>query len=194
MKKFWLRRELQQGRVNPREIDDLTAIADQLNQIELPKLSTAARHRIEEQTHKPGNAARIAAWSLAGACVTVTLVIISAQFAPENSPLYAIKRGTDDIRAFFLPKKQSTDTQKSPFNKLDDVELQSSKPLNATPKSTESPQPHRSSDSKNSTKKSDDSSTNTRDNNSSQSQRDHRSERDHRVNLWSELRNLHDNR
>lgn len=193
MKKFWLRRELQQGRVKPDEIDDLITIADQLNQIKLPRLSIAARRRIEEQTHKPGSIPRITAWSLAGAFATVTLVVISAQFAPENSPLYAIKRGTDDIRAFFLPKKQSTDTQKSPLNRFEANELQSSKPLDATPKSVESPQPHRSSDSRNSTEKPDNSSTNTRDSSSSRSRRDHRSEHDHRINLWSELHNLRDN-
>ena len=193
MKRFWLQRELQQSRVKPGEIDDLIAVADQLNQIKLPKLSTDARHRIEQQTHKPSNAPRIAAWSLAGAFATVTLVVISAQFAPENSPLYAIKRGADDIRALFLPKKQPVDTKKTPLNKLNTVELQPSKPLDATPKSTEPVQPKSTSNKNDSTRKPEDSSRDNHNDNSSRTQ-DRRSERSHRINIWERYRSHRDNR
>lgn len=106
MKKFWLKQELLQSRVKPGEVDGLMVIADQLGRVEQPKLSRAAHQRIEAATHRPSKAPRIAAWSAAGAFATITLVVISAQFAPESSPLYAIKRGTDDIRAFFAHKQR----------------------------------------------------------------------------------------
>lgn len=147
MKKFWLKKELLQSRIKPSEVDELMAVADQLGRIEQPKLSRAARQRIEAATHRPSKAPRIAAWSAAGAFATITLVVISAQFAPENSPLYAIKRGTDDIRAFFAPQAKTAPTNSK--KELENIDLQSSKQIESAPKSIKSPEPEKSNDNSN---------------------------------------------
>ena len=147
MKKFWLKKELLQSRIKPSEVDELMAIADQLGRVEQPKLSHAARQRIEAATHRPSKAPRIAAWSAAGAFATITLVVISAQFAPENSPLYAIKRGTDDIRAFFAPQAKTAPKKKK--KELENIDLQSSKQIESAPKSIKSPEPEKSNNNSN---------------------------------------------
>lgn len=173
MKNFRLQHELQDRKAKNSELDELLALADQLKQVELPQLSRAARQRIEEQTAKPSKAPRIAAWSLAGGLATVTLVVISAQFAPENSPLYAIKEGTDKIQALFQPsQKQQPTIDDSGKEALEKVELQPvDDPIAESPKSIKSEQPEKDVSSK----KQDDSKRDTRYDSSSRN--DSRTER-----------------
>lgn len=150
MKNFRLQHELQDHRTKNSELDELLAVADQLKKVELPQLSRAARVRIEEQTAKPNKVPRIAAWSLAGGLATVTLVVISAQFAPENSPLYAIKESTDKIQALFQPsQKQQPTIDISNKEELEKIELQPvNDPIAESPKSIKSEQPEKDTSNK----------------------------------------------
>lgn len=95
-----------------KEIDELVSITKQLEAVELPTLSRAARLRIEEATFRPSKTPRIIAFSLAGSFAVLAVVIVSAQSAQPGSPLYVVKNTTDNINAFFFPKEE---TSKSPI-------------------------------------------------------------------------------
>ncbi len=103
VKRLVLERQLRRQRVKREDVPELLGVAEQLNATELPVLSRAARQRIEQATVRPSKAPLVAKWSLAGAFAAVAVVVTTAQFSSPGSPLYAVKRATNDIQAFFQP-------------------------------------------------------------------------------------------
>lgn len=104
MKKQKLTRELRKIGAGPHEAADLVDLASQLESLEVHKLSAITR---EDIARIPGKRVRYfhipARYAFGSALAAFLLVTGIAQTSQPGSMLYALKRGTEEIRAAVQP-------------------------------------------------------------------------------------------
>ncbi len=103
MKNIILKQQLRKAGATSQEARNLTAITDGLRD-SIPHLEPSAKQRIAQEIgigQRPLYARP--RFVSAGAFATVALVCIVAQFAQPGSPLYALKRATEEVRVIVQP-------------------------------------------------------------------------------------------
>lgn len=97
-----LARDLQKAGASKRQARDLSDVAKQINTVDIPGLSPAAKSRIAYDIgfgYNPYRRAFGYAWKGAAA-FAVLMIIVLAQPAKPGSALYSVKRGTDKVKSF----------------------------------------------------------------------------------------------
>ena len=103
MKNFKLSRQLRQAGATSLEARDLAALTTGLNDA-VPHLDASVKRQIAQDIglHQRPVYAR-PKFALAGAFVALIVLSVLAQFAQPGSPLYALKRATDEVRVILQP-------------------------------------------------------------------------------------------
>ncbi len=114
----------QSARPHPskQETARLLAIAKRIQAVEAPQLSEATKARIARIAEPRHRTSFYVGWSFAGAFGLFIALVIGAQFSSPSSPLYAIKVGTEQIRALIQPeyKDSLVDVRKDELKVLEE--------------------------------------------------------------------------
>lgn len=103
MKNYVLKQQLRKAGATSQEARNLTAVTDDLRG-SIPHLDASAKQRIAQEIgldQRPVYARP--RFAFAGSLVALIVVCIIAQFAQPGSPLYAIKRATEEMRVIVQP-------------------------------------------------------------------------------------------
>ncbi len=103
MKNIRLNRQLRKAGATRQEARDLSAVTSDLRD-SVPHLDTSVKHQIAQDIglrQRPIYAKP--RFALAGALAAIVILSIAAQFAQPGSPLYALKRATEEVRVIIQP-------------------------------------------------------------------------------------------
>lgn len=112
MKRTSLAKELRAQGVKDAQLEKLLPIAKKLQASQKPQLSAATREKIKNIPGKQPLWPVVTVWSAAGGFAAFVLLVVVAQFTTPGSPIYALKEGTDYIRALISPSKAEPETVK----------------------------------------------------------------------------------
>lgn len=123
MKDYRLKQELLRTKADEAELDGLLKVASELKQADKPVLSDTTRNKIKALSGTPRRWPVITTWSLAGSMAVFLVLLISAQYAVPGSPLYWLKQGSEEVRAFIQPgfKEKIIDIRKQELDKLESL-------------------------------------------------------------------------
>lgn len=111
MKKLFLKLQLRRQGVPKEEVDDLSTVAKQL-ETSVPRLTGEAKARIAKEVgFRPLRINHLLRYSTAGAFATLLILVFVAQSAQPGSVLYALKRGTEEVRVIVQPGFDRDDVQ-----------------------------------------------------------------------------------
>lgn len=112
MNKFNLKRQFKQAGSSKTEADSLSKLADNISNV-LPSLDPQIKQEIAQQIgFKPVRNIPKLRLGLAGATAVFAILIVSAQSALPGSVLYALKRGSEEIRVIVQPGFNQDDLNK----------------------------------------------------------------------------------
>ncbi len=173
MKYFNLKRQLKSQGASAKDAKALSGVAKNVSKAELPGLSPEAKKRIAAEIgieSSPLGFFTVPRLAIGGALAIFALLIGFSQAALPGSPLYSLKRGTEEVRLLLQPgfnqqdvedrrsdeQRRLGNTQSSTDDSIDDNEDDDSDSAEDTHKSgTQSSEDHDSNESEDS---SDDSS------------------------------------
>ncbi|MEP7205009.1 MAG: hypothetical protein ABI716_02355 [Candidatus Saccharibacteria bacterium] len=103
MKRIKLIRQLRQAGASRQEARQLSALTSELRHV-LPHLDGSAKQQIAHQIglHRTPLYAK-PRFALVGATAAIIILSIAVQFAQPGSPLYALKRATEEVRVILQP-------------------------------------------------------------------------------------------
>ena len=103
MKNIILKRQLRKAGATRQEARELSDISNDLRS-SVPHLGTSVKHQIAQDIglrQRPIYAKP--RFALAGAFAVIVMLSVAAQFAQPSSPLYALKRATEEVRVILQP-------------------------------------------------------------------------------------------
>lgn len=106
MKNFNLQRQLKSQGASSKDAKALSGVAKNIGNAELPGLSPEAKKRIAAEIgigSSPFAFFTIPRLAIGGALALIALLIGFSQVALPGSPLYSIKRGTEEVRLLLQP-------------------------------------------------------------------------------------------
>lgn len=123
IRKWFLKSQLKKAGAQPAELDELAAVTRQLEDA-VPRLEHNRKDDIARQIgFKPVHVKRQRAVALSGAFAVFVIVVLLAQLARPGTPLYAVKRGTEEVRIKVQPGYQE-DVVERRKTELDELKRQ----------------------------------------------------------------------
>lgn len=112
MNKFWLKRQLRKQATDTEETQALADIATQLTGA-APNLSNDAKaHIAADIGFKPRATQHVWRYATGGAFMALLILVFVAQSAQPGSVLYALKRGSEEVRVLVQPGFTREDVQR----------------------------------------------------------------------------------
>lgn len=103
MKNIRLNRQLRKAGATRQEARELSAITSDLRS-SVPHLDASVKHQIAQDIGlRQRSAYAKPRFALAGALAVIVMLSVAAQFAQPGSPLYALKRATEEVRVILQP-------------------------------------------------------------------------------------------
>ena len=127
MKNIFLKRQLKQQGASAKDVKDLAGVSSELKDA-APNLDPKVKKQIAEKIgFKPVRVSNGFRWATGGAFASLLTLVIVAQSAQPGSVLYALKRGTEEVRVIIQPgfdeedlKQRRQDEQKQDDDKSED--------------------------------------------------------------------------
>lgn len=127
MKNIFLKRQLERQGASTKDATELAGVSDELKDV-IPNLDPKAKKQIAQEIgFKPVRVSNSFRWATGGAFVSLLALVVVAQSAQPGSVLYALKRGTEEVRVIVQPgfdeedlKQRRQDEQKKDDNKSED--------------------------------------------------------------------------